>query len=207
MADWHIEGEFFEACNCDFLCPCITSNSHAPPTRGGCIVAMAYRIDAGKYGAVPLAGLLFSIVIQSPGPMAEGNLALGVIVDERANAAQSDAMVAIASGKAGGPMGGMGGLVTRFAGVERRPIHYASKGFERSVSIPGLLDEAIAGLPSEADATRPILLANGTHPANQEIALATAHHAHLHAFGIDWDEVSGKTNGHYATFAWRGRVP
>ena len=31
---WAINGEYFETCNCDFLCPCITSNLAATPTEG-----------------------------------------------------------------------------------------------------------------------------------------------------------------------------
>ena len=29
---WEITGEYFENCNCDILCPCITSSLQGPPT-------------------------------------------------------------------------------------------------------------------------------------------------------------------------------
>ena len=28
--------------------------------------------------------------------------------------------------------------------------------------------------------------------------------SHMHAFGIDWDNTSGKNNGHFASFHWQG---
>jgi len=31
---WSIQGQYMETCNCDFLCPCITSNLTAAPTEG-----------------------------------------------------------------------------------------------------------------------------------------------------------------------------
>jgi hypothetical protein len=45
------------------------------------------------------------------------------------------------------------------------------------------------------------------HPANSRLALARATRSHLRAFGIDWDDESGKNNGHFAPFAWKGAVP
>src|SRR5439155_19129579 len=35
-AQWKINGEYFEACSCDFVCPCPTSAMTAPPTKGYC---------------------------------------------------------------------------------------------------------------------------------------------------------------------------
>src|SRR2546421_301963 len=30
---WRIEGEYFESCNCEVLCPCLLSNAQARPTN------------------------------------------------------------------------------------------------------------------------------------------------------------------------------
>ncbi len=56
MADWHIEGEYMETCNCAFLCPCITSNLAAEPTEGDCKAALALRVDRGEKDGVKLDG-------------------------------------------------------------------------------------------------------------------------------------------------------
>ena len=42
---WQINGDYFETCSCDFLCPCITSNLVAQPTEGHCDVAIVFHID------------------------------------------------------------------------------------------------------------------------------------------------------------------
>jgi len=73
----------------------------------------------------------------------------------------------------------------------------------RSVSIPGLLDQACEGVPSAADSSQPLYIDNTLHPANARLALARATRSHLHAFGLDWDDTSGKNNGHFAPFNWR----
>src|SRR6185295_3017653 len=115
-----LSGEYMETCNCTLLCPCISSNLAARPTEGDCRVAIALRVDKGAKDGVVLDGLSFIVVLMAPGPMAEGNMTVGLIVDERATAEQADAIAAIATGAAGGPMAALAPLVGRIAGVERR---------------------------------------------------------------------------------------
>jgi hypothetical protein len=134
--------------------------------------------------------------------MIEGNWTVGVIVDERASAPQRDALTAIASGQGGGPMAALGPLVGRFAGVEAKPIRREGKGMQRSVSIPGVLDLAVDGIPG-ARQDEPIYLENVGHPAASRLALARASRSHMHGFGIDWDDTSGRNNGHFAPFSWK----
>jgi hypothetical protein len=201
--DWRVAGDYFETCNCDFLCPCIHSNMVAPPTNGECKVAMVYHIIEGHHGATSLDDLSFVLVAWTRGPMIEGDWTVGIIVDDRASDAERDAVVAIASGQAGGPMAVLASLVGTFAGVERRPIRIEKDGLGRKVSIPGVLEEGLTGLPSPADPAQPIVIDQTAHPANARLALARAIHSHLHAFGIDWDDQSGRNNGHFAPFSWR----
>jgi hypothetical protein len=133
--------------------------------------------------------------------MVAGNWTVGMIVDERATAEQRDALVAIGSGQGGGPMAAVGPLVGKFAGVETKAIKIERSGMRRSVSIAGLLDIAIEGIPG-ASPTEPIYFDNVGHPAASRLALAKASRGHMHAFGINWDDTSGKVNGHFAPFAW-----
>ena len=49
-----------------------------------------------------------------------------------------------------------------------------------------------------------MFLENVPHPVSQRLALAHATRSHVHAFGIDWDNTSGKNNGHFANFNWQG---
>jgi hypothetical protein len=96
---WFIEADYLQACNCDFGCPC---EFEAPPTMGYCEGMGAWRITKGKYGDVSLDGLAFAGALKTPGPMHQGNGTLQPFTDERATPQQRDALLAIASGKAGG---------------------------------------------------------------------------------------------------------
>ena len=143
---WSVKGEYFESCSCDFLCPCATGFD-ARPTKGSCTFAFVNRIDEGKYGDVSLNGLLFAVVGRTPESMDKGNWSVGVVTDERAKPEQKDAIVAIASGQAGGPMAALAPLITKFLGVESKPIQFRMSGMSRSATVGDLVDQAIEGVP------------------------------------------------------------
>jgi hypothetical protein len=201
---WQLQGRYFETCNCDFLCPCPESHLKAIPTKGDCIAAMAYEIETGRFGDVALDGLSFVVVLRTPGPMAEGNWTVGIIVDERADTAQREALATIASGEAGGPPGRLALATGDFQGFEYRPIKFEGGGMAYALSVPDLLDQAIEGVPGGRRPEEPIYLENVGHPASGRLALAKATRSHVHVFGIDWDDEGGINNGHFAPFDWQG---
>lgn len=204
MAGWNIEGEYFETCNCDFLCPCIPSNLTAVPTEGDCKAAIAMRVDKGQKDGVDLGGVSFVVLLHSPAAMAEGNIKVGLIVDEGASEAQTGAITEIATGAAGGPMAALGPLVGSFAGVEKRPVVFRMDGHTRSVTAGELLEQAVEGAASASAEGDVIYIENTAHPVNPRLALAKATKSRMHAFGIEWDDASGTRNGHFAPFAWNG---
>jgi hypothetical protein len=204
MAGWRVEGQYMETCNCTFLCPCIGSNLTARPTEGDCKAALAMRIDKGEKDGVKLDGLSFIVLMHSPKAMAEGNITVGLIIDQRATDKQAEAISAIATGAAGGPMAALGPLVGRVAGVEKRPISFGVDGLTRTVKAGELIDQACEGVPGPARPGEPIYLDNTCHPVNPRLALAKASRSSMHAFGINWDDSSGTRNGHFAPFAWAG---
>src|SRR5918911_3048275 len=168
---WQIRGEYMETCSCDYLCPCITTNLTARPTQGYCVVALVEHIDQGRFDGVTLDGLNFAVIVRTPEEMGKGNWTVGVITDERASPEQQQALVAIASGQAGGPMAALGGLIGTFAGAEARPIRFDTDGLKRSVSIPGVLDQAAEGVTAPNN-SEPIIIDNTLHPVNARLALA-----------------------------------
>lgn len=202
MTQWKIEGQYMETCNCSFLCPCITSNLAAVPTEGDCKAAIAMQIDHGEKDGIKLDGLSFIVLMRAPGAMITGNIKVGLIIDERANAAQTEAITAIASGAAGGPMANLAPLVSEVAGVEKRPISFTAKGMNFAVKAGELIDQAIEGVPSMADASQPVYVDNTAHPANKRLALAKAVRSMFNAFGISWNDRTGTRNGHFAPFSW-----
>ncbi len=203
MTSWQLSGDYFETCSCDYLCPCLPTNLAGQPTKGHCNFAMVFHIEQGHYGNQTLDGLNFAVVGHTPAVMSQGNWSVGLILDERANAAQQQALTTIASGQAGGPMAPLGALIGTFLGTVVKPIHYQSNALQRSVTIPGALDQAVDGVSSATSPGEPLFIDNTLHPANPRLALGRATQSHLHVFGLDWDETSGQNNGHFAPFHWQ----
>ena len=201
---WRISGQYMETCNCAFLCPCISSNLAAKPTEGDCKAAIAMKVEKGEKDGVALDGLSFIVLLHAPKAMAEGDMTVGLIVDERASPAQVEAIGAIASGAVGGPMAALAPLVSRMAGVEQRPIRFEIDGLKRAVTAGELIDQSCEGVPSPVRPGEPIYLDNTCHPVSPKLALAKSGRSRFNAFGIDWSDDSGARNGHFAPFAWAG---
>src|SRR5262249_15789373 len=140
---------------------------------------------------------------QTRGTMADGNWSVGVIVDERGTQEQRDALAGIASGQAGGPMSALGPLVERVLGVEARPITYKKDGTKRSLSIPGVVEQAVEGVPGPAKPGEPLYVDNTLHPANSRLPLARSTGSRPNAVGLRWGEKRGQNKGQFAPFAWK----
>jgi hypothetical protein len=136
--------------------------------------------------------------------MNKGNWSVGLIVDERATAEQRDAITAIASGAAGGPMSVLSGLIGKFLGTEAASIRFDRNGVKWSVKASDLVDMAASGaMGLNPDATEPLHLDNTGHPAADRFALAHPERSHVRALGLAWDDTTGKNNGQYAPFSWK----
>jgi len=202
---WTLSGEFMESCNCDYLCPCIYTNSKGDVTHDHCTSLQIYRIDRGRYGDLTLDGLKFALIVRSGKVMANGNWIFAGVVDAQANEAQREALSAIVIGEAGGPPAVIRDtLVSDFRGIEFTPIEFWMDRLSRSTTIPNVLSFAIDGVPSTVTSDSPLYLDNTEHPANPRVALARASETHIHAFGLDVDLVGRGNNGHFAPFRWSG---
>src|SRR5689334_3921611 len=139
---WNVTGQYYETCNCAFVCPCIPGQLAVRPTKEKCQFAMAYQIEHGSYGAVSLDGLGFIVLGLTPEEMGKGNWSVGLILDARATTEQRDAITAIASGAAGGPMAALSALIGKFLGVESAQIVFNRNGASWSVQASPLVDMA-----------------------------------------------------------------
>jgi hypothetical protein len=201
---WNISGQYVETCNCDFVCPCILGQMAARPSKGSCTFAMAMQVERGSFGDVSLNGLAFIVLGMTPEEMGKGNWSVGLVIDDRATAEQRDAITAIASGAAGGPMAPLSSLIGTFLGAEQAPIRIEKDGKRFAVTAGQLVDMAGEGaMGIDPNATEPLHLENTGHPVSSRLALAHASKSHVHALGLAWDDTSGKNNGHYAPFNWR----
>ena len=94
--EWEIKATEFANCNCSYGCPC---QFDAPPTHGNCQYVAGYQIHQGQFGGVRLDGLRAAAIGRWPGAIHEGNGTMQLIIDERADALQRDALVKILSGQ------------------------------------------------------------------------------------------------------------
>lgn len=96
MTPWEIRGKELINCNCSYGCPC---QFNALPTKGHCEAMGAFSIEKGHYGDIPLDGLKLAVVFQWPGPIHEGPGKVQLIVDQKADARQRDAVLKIMTGQ------------------------------------------------------------------------------------------------------------
>ena len=99
---WTLNGQVLVACNCDWGCPC---NFNALPTPGKCEGGWTWHVEKGAFGDVRLDGLTFSVFVNWPGAIHEGNGEGVVLIDERADGAQRAKIETLVGGKVGGPWG------------------------------------------------------------------------------------------------------
>jgi len=174
------------------------------PTQGWCTFAMGFQIERGRFGAVPLDGLGFVVVGNTPEEMAKGNWSVGLVIDERATAEQRDAITGIATGSAGGPMAAISGLVGKFLGVEAAPIEFKRDGVSWSVDAKAKIRIEGQGALGLDPARGPMQLTNTGHPAADTFSLAHASNSKVSALGVSWNDAGGRNNAQYAAFSWSG---
>ncbi|PWE32608.1 hypothetical protein DDZ14_09445 [Maritimibacter sp. 55A14] len=149
--DWYIEGREFGNCNCIDGCPC---QFEGIPTNGGCHGFEVVEITKGYFGDVPLDELRFGLIYAWPGPIYEGKGQMQVLIDERADAAQREALETVLHGGETEPETTHWWIFHAMCDTVHDPIH-TPIAFEvdidartAKVSIPGVLESS--GYPIEA---------------------------------------------------------
>ena len=101
-ARWQLSGKVLVACNCDWGCPC---NFNARPTAGKCEGGWTWHVENGSYDDTTLDGLNFSVYVNWPGAIHEGNGEALILIDDRASPTQRTAIESLIGGTVGGPWG------------------------------------------------------------------------------------------------------
>ncbi len=129
--EWSVEGPHFANCNCDYGCPCQFT---ALPTDGTCKAVWGLRIDKGHFGDVRLDGLLAVGTYAWPGAIHEGNGAMQLIIDERADEAQRQAINAIMQGEGSEPGASMLKIYRDMCATVHEPLF---KAIELEIDVNG----------------------------------------------------------------------
>ena len=198
---WQLTGEYLENCNCDVLCPCITSSLQGPADNDRCVLPLAMHIAEGEADGVRLDDLGVVMVVDAPQVMGEGGWRVALYVDEKADDAQRQALGGIFSGAQGGAPAMLAGLIGEQLGVKFVPITFESNGDTRRVSVPGIMDFQVTGL--RAPDSPVMRIVNIFHPMGADLAIARSSVGTYHDPDYGWSFDNTGKNGHYREFAWQ----
>jgi len=143
MVEWRVRADEFANCNCSYGCPC---QFNALPTYGFCEAAAGWKIHEGHFGDTRLDGLTCGFFVQFPGPIHEGNGTIQLIVDEKADTRQREALVKIMSGEETEEMATMWWVFSAMSPNKLEPLFVPIdfevdvEGRHARLSIPGLLE-------------------------------------------------------------------
>ena len=118
---WNVSGQLIEFCSCNIMCPCWLGPA-PQPDQGWCSGALVYDIAQGQIDGIEVGGTTVVFAADWPGNFFGGNGTARLYVDDRASAAQRRELEAVFSGKKGGPMEAVSGLMTKWLPTQAVPI-------------------------------------------------------------------------------------
>jgi hypothetical protein len=202
-----IRGTQFANCNCAWGCPC---QFNSPTTHGPCEAIEAGFIEEGHFGGTRLDGLGYVMLVQWPGEIADGNGREQLIIDERADAAQREALGKILIGEETAP-GATHFYVFHSTMTEVLETLYAPieisldiDARNATIRVPGLIESKATPIidpNSGAEFRAGFALPNGFQLTSAEVATGStrshagialdlsASHAHLAALHMNQDGV------------------
>ena len=156
--DWQVRGSYFEACNCDAICPCrsVGAAPGGPSTYGVCYGSLSWRILDGHAEAVDLSGLDVVMSLRyhdDVQPSTPWEVVL--YVDERASDQQLDALAGIFLGRWGGTVESLyGRAIGEVHAVRRARITVEHVAPRKRIDVVGYITVASEGPASEVGDVR-----------------------------------------------------
>lgn len=190
QAIYSLTGTLLEACSCGTLCPCWIGED---PDQGDCKSFVAYHFESGQIKGLDVSGLTFAAVAHIPGNVLEGDWKIVAFVDEKATEEQRQAILDAFTGKLGGPLADMAGLIGEVLGVEVAPITHEVRGGHGTLRIPGVIHAEMEPYRSP-DGTVTTLRDSifSTVPGSAAwVGKAQTHKVTLPKYGFEW-EYEGK---------------
>jgi hypothetical protein len=129
---YQLAGRLLEVCNCRVLCPCWIGED---PDFGTCDTIIAWHFDKGTIGDVDVSGHTVALLAHVPGNILEGNWRAAVYLDDKVSPQQEEAILAVYTGKLGGPVGELVKLVGEVVSVQKVPISFEVRGGSGTIRI------------------------------------------------------------------------
>jgi hypothetical protein len=185
-----LDGTLLEACSCEGPCPCWVGDD---PDGGRCDSFNAYHIDRGQVGDVDVSNLSLVEVCQIPGNVLAGNWRAVFYLDDRATPEQREAILNVFSGKLGGPLADVAGLISERVAVHLVPIEHRVEGGKGTLRVGEVVE---AKMTPYMDANgRPTTIHDtvfSTIPGSPAyLAKASHHQVNIPEYGMVW-EFSGR---------------
>ncbi len=136
-----LEGTILEVCNCNVLCPCWIGEA---PDNGDCDAVVAWHVNRGEIDGVDVSGRTIALLAYVPGNILQGNWKAAVFVDDKASDAQMQALGEVWTGKKGGPVADLAGLVGEVVAFEKAPITYALHEGKGTLRIGDMVEAEMA---------------------------------------------------------------
>ena len=198
-ASWKLEGDYFEGCNCDIVCPCIFLGD---PDEGDCHVTCAWHIQKGNYENITLDNLSAVAMFNTPGNMVTGpKWKAALYIDDNASSEQADALTKIYSGQAGGFFAAAANFIGEMLGVKSVPIEFGIDGKRRWLNIKNSVELEIEGVKG-IDPNKESCIVNPAFSAvpGSDLVVARSSKYNYNDHGLQWNN-SGK-NGFYCRFSY-----
>ena len=127
-----LEGRLLEVCDCRTLCPCWVGED---PDNGTCDTIISWHFDQGTIEGIDVSGLTLAAVAHVPGNILQGNWTAAVYLDDKVTKAQEDALLAVYTGKKGGPIADLAKLVGKVVSVEKVPVTFTVQGGHGTIKL------------------------------------------------------------------------
>ncbi len=143
MSAWHVQGSYFEGCNCEPVCPCrsIGGRPGGKSSYGECFGAVSWLITEGSSGDLDLSDLATVLSLRyhdDVEPSTPWEIVL--YVDERADEAQRAALADIFLGRAGGtPMAQYAPAIGHVHAVRPARITLEHRARRRRIGVQGYI--------------------------------------------------------------------
>jgi hypothetical protein len=153
-SEWRVAGSYFEACNCEAICPCrsVGGQPGGPSSYGECFGALSWHVQEGRADGHDLSDLRTVLSIRyydNVQPSTRWEVVL--YVDDRAGDEQLDALAAIFLGRAGGSVANLyGRAIGEVHAVRRARISLEHVAPRKRIDVVGYLT-----VEAEGDASVP----------------------------------------------------
>lgn len=154
IGDWRIAGSYFEACNCEAICPCrsIRGRPGGASSFGECFGAVSWHVHRGHAGDVDLSDLRAAMslhYVDRVQPSTPWHVVL--YLDDRADDSQFAALADILLGRAGGTVANQyGPAIGDVHEVRRARISLEHVAPRKRIDVVGYLLIEAEGAASDA---------------------------------------------------------